>query len=172
MLGVDEFEEESDSMASSGRASPGLNVWMKKSKGNNSNSRLGVAPNETAAVGKRKSGFTKKETLRKLAERPHFMSNTLYHDAFNRRMSEPFKSPCAHLAKRNLDTSYHRAMGSQSPHNKKISLEKFMGLDERGARALSPLMKFVQVQNTDDKGQNSGRGPLGHSADKHLTVDL
>lgn len=83
-------------------------------------------------------------------------------------MPEPerVKHACERLTKRQL------LKGNYPETDQKMSLDEFMGLDDRGSNAMLPLKNAVVLKNTDASGNPTGHGPLGKKFPRHRTVDL
>lgn len=78
-----------------------------------------------------------------------------------------FKTPCGHLEKRKLDTTHHDSTDPR--HGARISLNDFLGIDDRGSNCLSALRKKVSKSNLDEFGDPCGVGLL---SSKYGRVDL
>lgn len=98
---------------------------------------------------------------------PRYMTNTMYGGQSTEKDKYRFKTPCERLEKRKLDTTYHDAKDPKA--GGRISLNSFLGIDQRGENCLSGLRKKVSKSNLDEFGDPCGIGLL---SEKYGRVDL
>lgn len=96
------------------------------------------------------------------------MAPTCYKDVHSKPLpeAERVRHHCDRLSRKNL------LVGAYPEAQRKVSLNSFLGLDNRGSEALLPLKNSVVSKNTDAMGDAVGHGPLGGNWRTYQTVDL